>query len=396
MKKSYYPTILYLEDGTNFKGWSFTNSHISFGEVVFNTGMTGYQEIMTDPSYKGQIMTFTYPEIGNTGLNKGDNESNTIHVKGIVSKNICYYPSNWRSKISLKDYLLKNNIPHIFGIDTRRLTKHLRNHGAMNGCISSKILDINTLNTMIQKSPLMAGLDLVNQVTVNKAYKYIAQEYSNKVYSYINYKLTKQVSSPINIVLIDFGVKNNILLRLVHYGCKINILPAKSTLKNILSYKPDGIILSNGPGDPSAIDYGINTIKKVIYFTNIPIFGICMGHQIISLALGGSTFKLKFGHRGINHPSGINQNAEITSQNHGFAVNMKSIPNNAVIITHFNLNDTTIAGIRHSNKPIFSVQYHPEASPGPHDSDYLFKSFIHLVELINLPHIQNTKQIDSK
>lgn len=382
MKQSFYPTILYLEDGTYFKGWSFINFSIALGEVVFNTGMTGYQEIITDPSYANQIITFTYPEIGNTGINQEDYESSQIYIKGIISKVLCESPHNWRSSFNLKDYVLDNRIPHIFGVDTRALTKHLRSYGVMNGCISSKILDINTLDNLIQNSTSMKGLDLVSQVTVRKMYEWKNLRNLNRLYSHINKKIRKQdypIVSMLHIVVIDFGVKYNILSRLQAYGCKITILPASSKFNTILGYKPSGILLSNGPGDPSVINYSIRTVQQLIKFTNIPIFGICMGHQILSLALGSSTFKLKFGHRGLNHPSGKNQNVEITSQNHGFAVNIQSMSNT---ITHINLNDLTLAGMRHLNKPIFSVQYHPEASPGPHDSEYLFHVFLKLIKLI--------------
>nr|YP_009397142.1 carbamoyl phosphate synthase small subunit [Thuretia quercifolia]ARW66328.1 carbamoyl phosphate synthase small subunit [Thuretia quercifolia] len=380
MSNSIYPSFLVLDDGSVYKGFSFYQVLRSSGEVVFNTGMTGYQEIMTDPSYSGQIIVFTYPELGNTGLNYEDCESSLIHVKGIVAKNICSFSSNWRSKVSLKDYILKKRIPHIFGLDTRSLTRHLRSKGVMQGFIVNYLE--NKFNIGLMK------LDLVRRVTTSHVYSAKNNKLLyDSVYSYLNYKIKTYIKNTINIVLLDFGTKNNIISRLLAYGCNVYILPITSTYKTIASYKPDGIILSNGPGDPSKIFYSIQTVQKLIQYSNIPIFGICMGHQILSLALGGSTFKLKFGHRGLNHPSGLNKYSEITSQNHGFVVDQNSFKkinllNSEIInITHFNLNDNTLGGIIHNSKPIFSVQYHPEASPGPHDSDYLFKTFINLVNI---------------
>nr|YP_010199314.1 carbamoyl phosphate synthase small subunit [Gracilariopsis tenuifrons]UAD89172.1 carbamoyl phosphate synthase small subunit [Gracilariopsis tenuifrons] len=373
-----YPAIMLLQDGKSYKGWTLLKSMITFGEVVFNTGMTGYQEIMTDPSYAGQIMTFTYPEIGNTGINNEDNESKKIHVKGIIAKNFCFHSNNWRLEQSFINYIIINNIPNIFGIDTRELTKHLRNTGVMNGCISSKYLNSNELYSKLHKTPIMQGSDLVKKVTTLK--KYTFSDYFNQYYCHLKYKTDSTFGYGLKIILIDFGVKYQILSRLFSYGCSIDVLPADTTYEEIRLHNPDGIILSNGPGDPSVIQYGIKTIKKIIEFTNIPIFGICMGHQILSLALGAETFKLRFGHRGLNHPSGMKQKIEVTSQNHGFAVQKQSLYPNNIYITHLNLNDLTVAAIFHNKKPIFSVQYHPEASPGPHDSDYLFKYFINLIK----------------
>nr|YP_010985871.1 carbamoyl-phosphate synthase arginine-specific small subunit [Grateloupia asiatica]WOL36789.1 carbamoyl-phosphate synthase arginine-specific small subunit [Grateloupia asiatica] len=381
MNDSFYPAILYLEDGTHFKGWSLINSINCLGEVVFNTGMTGYQEIMTDPSYSGQIINFTYPEIGNTGLNDEDDESRNIHAAGIVLKNFCRYPSNWRSQITFVDYILKYKIPHIFGIDTRSLTKHLRNQGVMNGCISTKIFDLNALKNLILVSPSMQGLDLVKKVTAKYSYIWSPSLVPRFNFSHLDCKLNFSLRNlpSINIVVVDFGVKYNILSRLSKRGCNVQVVPASSDINTILAAEPDGILLSNGPGDPSVVSYGVCLVRDLIRVTNIPIFGICMGHQILSLALGANTFKLRFGHRGLNHPAGVNQKTEITSQNHGFAVDLTY---ELAQVTHFNLNDLTIAGILHANKPVFSVQYHPEANPGPHDSDYLFGAFIKLVHLI--------------
>nr|UAD88763.1 carbamoyl phosphate synthase small subunit [Gracilariopsis chorda] len=378
MTYNLYPAIILLQDGKSYKGWTLLNSMITFGEVVFNTGMTGYQEIMTDPSYEGQIMTFTYPEIGNTGINNDDNESKKIHIKGIIAKNFCFNSSNWRQKQSFINYIITNNIANIFGIDTRNLTKHLRNSGVMNGCISSKYLNSNELYSKVNKMPIIQESDLVNKVTTIK--KYTFSDYYNQYDSHLKYKTDSKLGYGLKILLIDFGVKYQILSRLFSYGCSIDVVPAHTSYEEIELHNPDGIILSNGPGDPSVIQYGIKTVKKIIEFTNIPIFGICMGHQILSLALEAKTFKLRFGHRGLNHPSGMKQKIEVTSQNHGFAVQKQSLYPNNIYITHLNLNDSTIAAIFHNKKPIFSVQYHPEASPGPHDSDYLFKYFINLIK----------------
>nr|YP_009510970.1 carbamoyl phosphate synthase small subunit [Hydropuntia rangiferina]AXI96643.1 carbamoyl phosphate synthase small subunit [Hydropuntia rangiferina]UAD87326.1 carbamoyl phosphate synthase small subunit [Hydropuntia rangiferina] len=378
MNYKIYPAILILQDKQIYKGWTLLNSITSFGEIVFNTGMTGYQEIITDPSYKEQIITFTYPEIGNTGVNYEDNESDKIHIKGIIAKNFCFSPSNWRKQKSLVNYIIKNEIPHIFGIDTRSLTKHLRKKGSINGCISSQYFNKSLLESKLKTINGIENSDLVKQVTTTNIYEF--KEYSNKCFSYLRYKTNIKYGQGLNIIVIDFGVKYNILARLYNYGCNIQILPATSSYKTVKSYNPDGILLSNGPGDPSNVKYATKTIKEIINYTNIPIFGICMGHQIISLALKAKTFKLKFGHRGLNHPSGIQQKAEVTSQNHGFAVNKESLCENSLNLTHFNLNDNTVAAIFHNKKPIFSVQYHPEASPGPHDSDYLFKYFIKLTK----------------
>nr|YP_010903197.1 carbamoyl phosphate synthase small subunit [Hypnea cornuta]WCH55650.1 carbamoyl phosphate synthase small subunit [Hypnea cornuta] len=386
MKRKHYPAILLLEDGTKYYGWSFSNSIKSTGEVVFNTGITGYQEIMTDPSYAEQIITFTYPEIGNTGINEEDNEANKIYIRGIIAKNISNKPSNWRQKKNLIDYLIQKKIPHIFGIDTRALTKHLRHYGVMNGCITDNILNTEMIQAIIENTSKMTENRLVNKVTTKRLYPFLLTNKNSGIYSHLNQKTPFENHYLFHIAVIDLGVKNNILSRLINYNCKITVLPANSNYYTIKQLQVDGILLSNGPGDPSSMTDIINNVKNIIDFCNIPIFGICMGHQILSLALGAETFKLKFGHRGINHPAGMNQQAEITSQNHGFAVKLNSSLNKKLAISHFNLNDSTVAGIIHKNRPIFSVQYHPEASPGPHDSDYLFKHFIYLIEQSKINH----------
>nr|QVY57904.1 carbamoyl phosphate synthase small subunit [Betaphycus gelatinus] len=383
MHYNYYQSILLLNDGTKYYGWSYSNSILSVGEIVFNTGITGYQEIMTDPSYAGQIITFTYPEIGNTGINEEDDESSNIYIKGIITKNICEKPSNWRHKISFIDYIKKHKIPHIFGIDTRALTKKLRKQGVMNGCISSKDLNEINLKKKINNLSEIKTTNLIDIVTTKNSYIVKDSKSSHSIYNYLNYRTYIKYDKNLKIVVIDFGVKNNILSRLIHYGCNVTVVPANSTYNTISRLEPDGILLSNGPGDPSSMLNIIENVVNIIYSSNIPIFGICMGHQILSLALKSKTFKLKFGHRGLNHPTGIGQKVEITSQNHGFAVDLHSLSNDDLIITHMNLNDSTVAGLIHKNKPIFSVQYHPEASPGPHDSDYLFYNFIELATINN-------------
>ena len=366
------PAILVLSDGTTFRGFSFGAPGTTIGEVVFNTGMTGYQEVLTDPSYRGQIVTFTYPELGNTGVNADDEESDAPHVKGAIARNLCDRPSNWRSTQSLSDYLKQHNIPGIYGIDTRALTRKIRSVGAMNGGISTEILDPTELLEKVQEAPSMAGLNLVKEVTTPKAYEW--SEKTETVWEFSEGTRTNG-EEPLTVVAIDFGVKRNILRRLASYGCRVIVVPANTPPEEILKHNPDGIFLSNGPGDPSAVTEGIETTKALLQAQR-PIFGICMGHQILGLSLGAETFKLKFGHRGLNQPAGLRQRIEITSQNHGFAIDADSLPDATVEITHLNLNDRTVAGLRHKTLPMFSVQYHPEASPGPHDADYLFENFV--------------------
>ncbi len=369
------PALLVLADGTFFEGLSFGAKGTVMGEVVFNTGMTGYQEVLTDPSYYGQIVNFTYPELGNTGINDDDQESDRPHVFGVIAKNITYRPSNWRSTESLPDYLIRHGIVSIYGIDTRQLTRKIRAMGAMNGIISTEILDKETLISKLKSAPPMEGLNLVKKVTTNKIYQWSIA--TNEKWEFVDHH-SQTVKDLLTVIVVDFGIKRNILKRLVSYGCKVIVVPVDTELNSILNYDPDGIFLSNGPGDPASVSEGINLVKLLIG-TEIPIFGICMGHQILSLALGGSTFKLRFGHRGLNQPCGLSNKIEITSQNHGFAVSEESL-NETIEISHFNLNDQTIAGICHKKLPFFSVQYHPEASPGPHDADYLFVKFINFMQ----------------
>ena len=352
--------ILLLDDGTLFNGTSFGSVGETIGEVCFNTGMTGYQEILTDPSYAKQIVTMTAPHIGNYGINSEDMESESIQVSGFVIKEESVIPSNWRAEMSLGDYLRDQDVVGIKGIDTRSLTRHIRDNGAMNGIISSITDDKNKLKNNLKNYPSMEGLDLAKLVSTKSIYHWSSKG---------KYK----------VAAVDFGIKRNILRLLENFDCQVTVFPANTTAKDILDFNPDGVFLSNGPGDPAAVEYGIEAVKQIL--GKKPIFGICLGHQILAIALGAKTFKLKFGHRGINHPVKNNETGEIeiTSQNHGFSVDLNSIPEN-VIPTHINLNDNTSAGISCIDFPAFSVQYHPESSPGPHDSRYLFEKFIGMMD----------------
>ncbi|MGI0493360.1 glutamine-hydrolyzing carbamoyl-phosphate synthase small subunit [Alkalinema pantanalense CENA528] len=371
---SVQPALLVLADGTSYHGFSFGATGTTIGEVVFNTGMTGYQEVLTDPSYRGQIVTFTYPELGNTGVNPQDEESQQPHVRGVIARNICERPSNWRSTQSLQDYLAQHHLIGIYGIDTRSLTRRLRSAGAMNGGISTEILDPAVLLQQVQAAPSMAGLNLVKEVTTDRPY-----EWTEATEADWEFSPTASSDKAFTVVAIDFGIKRNILKRLASYGCRVIVVPANTPAEEILSHNPDGIFLSNGPGDPAAVTEGIATTQALLT-ANKPIFGICMGHQILGLSMGAETFKLKFGHRGLNHPAGLSQRVEITSQNHGFAIDPESLPGATVEVTHLNLNDRTVAGLKHKTLPMFSVQYHPEASPGPHDADYLFEQFVQAMQ----------------
>jgi carbamoyl-phosphate synthase small subunit len=367
------PALLVLADGSFYSGWSFGAKGTVVGEVVFNTGMTGYQEVLTDPSYLGQIVTFTYPELGNTGVNPEDEESQHPQAKGAIARNVTYRPSNWRSTQSLPDYLQEHKIPGIYGIDTRALTRKIRSLGAINGGISTEVLEPKELLSLVREAPSMAGSNLVQQVTTKEIYEW--SEETSTSWEFTQAKPKRQFT----VVALDFGVKRNILRRLASYGCRVIVVPAHSSLEQILEYNPDGIFLSNGPGDPAAVTEGVAITKELLQLKK-PTFGICMGHQILGLSLGAETFKLKFGHRGLNQPAGLQQKqVEITSQNHGFAIVPDSLGAD-VEITHLNLNDRTVAGLQHKTLPFFSVQYHPEASPGPHDADYLFEKFVKLMQ----------------
>ena len=356
------PAVLLLQDGRFFIGKSFGANGETRGEVCFNTGMTGYQEILTDPSYCRQIVTMTTPHVGNYGVNPDDIESSRIQVSGFVIKEETEIPSNWRSTQSLGDYLKEQTIVGIQGIDTRALTRHIRDHGAMNGIISTMDTNIESLTKKLKNAPQMAGLDLAKEVTCKTSYRW--NEIEKKQFK---------------VAAIDFGIKHNILRLLENHGCDVSVFPANVTSNEIMNFDPDGVFLSNGPGDPSAVTYGIKMVKDILGLK--PLFGICLGHQILAIALGAKTFKLKFGHRGCNHPVKNIETGkiEITSQNHGFAVDLDSLPSN-VDATHVNLNDNTSEGISCKKLKAFSVQYHPESSPGPHDSRYLFEQFTLLMQ----------------
>ena len=356
--------ILCLEDGFLLEGESIGAEGEAFGEVVFNTSMMGYQEILTDPSYKGQIVTMTYPHIGNYGVNDEDVESRKPYVEGFVVKELSRITSNPRSQATLEAYLVKQGIVGIQGVDTRALTKHLRTFGAKKGVISTVSGDPEALLKKAKASPDLIGVDLVKEVTCETPYEWKGKD---------------TPPARFHVVAIDYGIKQNILRQLTAIGCRVTVLPASATAEEILSYRPDGLFLSNGPGDPEAVTYSIETVRSLL--GRLPIFGICLGHQILGLALGGKTFKLKFGHHGGNHPvlRLKDQKVEITCQNHGFCVDLDSIPKKEMMLTHVNLNDRTVEGMCHKKLPIFSVQYHPEASPGPHDSRYLFGEFVRMM-----------------
>jgi carbamoyl-phosphate synthase small subunit len=357
--------LLALEDGKVFRGRSFGAPGERAGEVVFNTSMTGYQEILTDPSYKGQIITMTYPLMGNYGVNEEDLESSKPKAEGFVVKEASGITSNWRSRKGLGEYLKEYNIPGIEGIDTRALTKHIRTAGAMKAVISTECLDEAILVKKAQNSPGLIGRDMVKEVTCQKPYQWNGEEEGNGV---------------LKVVAIDCGIKTNILRMLGAVGCKVTVVPAHTRAEEIIALNANGILLSNGPGDPAGVPYVLETVRDLI--EKLPIFGICLGHQILGLAFGGKTYKLKFGHRGANQPVKdlATGKVSITSQNHGFCVDIGSLENDEIELTHSNLNDQTLEGMRHKKYPVFSVQYHPEASPGPHDASYLFDEFIHLME----------------
>ncbi len=357
--------ILYLEDGTTFVGQRLSATGETAGEVVFNTSLTGYQEILTDPSYAGQIVVMTYPLIGNYGVNDEDVESNKIHLKGFIVKEFCRTYSNYRATKSLIQYLDENKIIALEGIDTRALTRLLRVKGAMKAIISTEDFDLKSLAEKIKKVPSMEGADWVKEVTAKAKYVWKSEE--NKPAQY-------------KVAAIDCGIKFNILRILSKLGCEIHVFPADASFEEIQAINPDGLFVSNGPGDPAVITYTIDTLRKA--FGKLPIFGICLGHQMLGLALGGKTYKLKFGHHGGNHPvkDSLSNRISITCQNHGFCVDMNSLKKEDVEMIDFNLNDQTLEGMRHKKYPILSFQHHPESSPGPHDAQYLFEYFIGMME----------------
>ena len=369
------PAVLALEDGTVFEGQSFGAPVDRTGEVVFNTAITGYQEVFTDPSYTGQIVVLTYPQIGNYGANEGDNEAAKAYIEGLVVREFSPLASNWRSDETAQDFLKSAGIPVITGIDTRGLVRHLRSRGVMRGVLSATSSDKKELIERAKNSRSMAGLDLATVVSTRERYEW------NQPVSPCSpsYQIRPPSEQEFRVVAYDFGIKRNILRRLAHVGCHVTVVPASTSAEDVLSLKPDGIFLSNGPGDPEPLVGPAAEIRKLI--GKAPMFGICLGQQILGLALGGKTYKLKFGHRGANHPviNKLTNKVEITSHNHGFAVDPDSLNQNEIELTHINLNDETLEGFRHRNAPVFCVQYHPEAAPGPHDSHYLFDDFVKLM-----------------
>ena len=373
--------LLALEDGRTFECRSFTGSGETFGEVVFNTSMSGYQEVLTDPSYRGQMVVMTYPLIGNYGVNPEDVESDQIHVSAFIMREYQEFPSNFRSTASLREYLHTQNILGIDSLDTRSLTRHIRTAGAMRAMISTQDLDPVSLVARAKQTPKMEGRDLASSVTTDQPYLWEnGQRLFVEKEALLNSDLWRHRDSRFAVVAFDFGIKFNILRCLEKAGCEVLVVPAATSAEAVRTLVPDGIFLSNGPGDPEPVDYAIKSIKDLLGYK--PMFGICLGIQLLGRALGGKTYKLKFGHHGANQPvqNLTTRRVEVTSQNHGFAVDQKSLDSDLVEVTHINLNDNTVEGFRHKEYPVFAVQYHPEASPGPNDANYLFQNFVELMK----------------
>ncbi len=372
--------VLALEDGTWFQGSAAGAHGETGGEVVFNTSMTGYQEVLTDPSYAGQVVTMTVSQIGNYGVAAADTESGAPKVAGFVVREQSPIASNWRSQGTLRDYLVEHGIVAIADIDTRALTRKLRSAGVMRGIIATGAVDPANLVEKARQLPRMEGADLVKDVTCAEAWDFSMSLGDTVAETSFAPPPERRAARPLRVAAYDFGIKLNILRRLAAHGCEVRVFPASTSAEAVMEWRPDGVFLSNGPGDPAAVGYAIDSVRTLVD-SGTPVFGICLGHQLLALGLGARTYKLKFGHRGANHP--VKQLAtgqiEITSQNHGFAVDPESLPD-GVEVTHTNLYDGTVEGLRHESKPVFSVQYHPEASPGPHDADYLFRQFLDVME----------------
>jgi len=366
--------LLVLADGTVLRGESFGARGTAIGEVVFNTGMTGYQEVITDPSYAGQLVTFTYPELGNTGVNDADREADRPHARGVIARELSPIASSWRAEGDLDSWLAEHGVVGIRGVDTRALVRHLRDGGAINGAISTDGTAPAQLLAQVRSAPSMGGLNLAAEVSTTSPYSW-----SSLCGAGFDQRRQQGPERPYRVVAIDFGIKRAILERLVAHGCTVQVLPASTGLDEVLALQPEGVFLSNGPGDPAAVGSGIALAKGLLQQRDLPVFGICLGHQILGLALGGTTFKLGYGHRGLNHPCGSPGEVEITSQNHGFAIDADSLPEDRVAVTHLNLNDRTVAALALHDQPVFGVQYHPEASPGPHDADHHFGRFTALM-----------------